>query len=232
MKLQDLSIGHGRHMVQQHLTVEAEPGTFVGLIGRNGSGKSTLLYTLAGLLPPLAGDVLLADGQSLSRLTAADRARQIAIVLTERVGGEQTTVYDIVAMGRTPYLGWTSSLSATDREAIREAMEIAGVTAMADRYFTCLSDGERQRTLLAKALAQQTPYILLDEPTAHLDLPGRIEVMQLLGDLCHRMGKTIIISTHELELARRTTDRLWLMTPDGGIEAAPDKAALEKAFFR
>lgn len=203
-----LTIGYDGKVVQRQLSFALNEGEMVCMLGRNGCGKSTLLRTLAGLQPPLGGEIgFLPD------------ATKVALVLTERLSVENTTVHDVVAMGRYPYTSFLGGLSTDDETIISTALEQVGADQVADTFFNAHSDGEKQRTLIAKALAQQTPIILLDEPTAHLDLPNRIRVLQLLRHLAHEEGKTILISTHELELALKLSDRILLMRPEcGGVE--------------
>ena len=188
------------------------------MLGPNGCGKSTLLRTLAGLQPALSGDYTLSP---------------IALVLTERLSMDNTTVHDVVAMGRYPYTSFLGGLTADNERIITESIEQVGFSHSPFTFhlspFNSHSDGEKQRILIAKALAQQTPVILLDEPTSHLDLPHRILVLRLLRRLAHEQGKTILISTHELDLALALSDRILLMSPAGkGIQLdTPD--ALKKA---
>ena len=178
------------------------------MLGPNGCGKSTLLRTLAGLQPALSGDYTHCD------------AKNIALVLTERLSLENTTVHDVVAMGRYPYTSFLGGLTDNDETIIAEALQQVGFESLSVErsFFNAHSDGEKQRILIAKALAQQTPIILLDEPTAHLDLPHRILILRLLRNLAHDQGKTILISTHELDLALALSDRILLMTPSRGIQ--------------
>lgn len=212
----NLTIGYGTHAVQSSLTFSLCEGEMVCMLGPNGCGKSTLLRTLAGLQPPLSGTY---EVQGLSSEKAsensADRAKQLALVLTERLSLEHTTVHDVVAMGRYPYSSFLGGLSVDDEAVIADALQQVGLHNMADTYFNAHSDGEKQRILIAKALAQQTPVILLDEPTAHLDLPNRIRTLQLLRHLAHEQSKTILISTHELDLALQLSDRILLMSESG-----------------
>ena len=182
------------------------------MLGPNGCGKSTLLRTLAGLQPALGGEFTHCD------------AKNIALVLTERLSMENTTVHDVVAMGRYPYTSFLGGLSDEDERIIEESLEAVGFpvtgnpSPVTSTMFNAHSDGEKQRILIAKALAQQTPIILLDEPTAHLDLPHRILILRLLRQLAHEQGKTVLISTHELDLALALSDRIMLMTPGKGIQ--------------
>ena len=180
----------------------------VCMLGPNGCGKSTLLRTLAGLQPALSGEYTHSD------------AKNIALVLTERLSMENTTVHDVVAMGRYPYTSFLGGLTDEDEAIIAEALQQVGFENLdiSKTFFNAHSDGEKQRILIAKALAQQTLIILLDEPTAHLDLPHRILILRLLRNLAHEQGKTILISTHELDLALALGDRILLMTPGKGIQ--------------
>ncbi len=180
----------------------------VCMLGPNGCGKSTLLRTLAGLQPALSGEYTHSD------------AKHIALVLTERLSMDNTTVHDVVALGRYPYSSFLDGLKKEDEAIIAEALRQVGFEDLevAKTFFNAHSDGEKQRILIAKALAQQTPIILLDEPTAHLDLPHRILILRLLRTLAHEQGKTILISTHELDLALALSDRILLMTPHKGIQ--------------
>ena len=193
----------------------------VCMLGPNGCGKSTLLRTLAGLQPALAGEFCLSAERSVSPKDGpysvseqSERSKAIALVLTERLSLENTTVHDVVAMGRYPYTSFLGGLTDEDEAIIAEALQQVGFGLSVGRsFFNAHSDGEKQRILIAKALAQQTPIILLDEPTAHLDLPHRILVLRLLRQLAHEQGKTILISTHELDLALALSDRILLMSP-------------------
>ena len=210
--------------VQTDLTFSLHASEMVCMLGPNGCGKSTLLRTLAGLQPALGGEYTHCD------------AKNIALVLTERLSMDNTSVHDVVAMGRYPYTSFLGGLTDVDERIIEEALQSVGFDTLPFRegqgvgssMFNAHSDGEKQRILIAKALAQQTPIILLDEPTAHLDLPHRILILRLLRNLAHEQGKTVLISTHELDLALALSDRILLMTPGKGIQL--DTAAnLKKA---
>ena len=203
-----LSIGYDATIVQRDLTFSLNAGEMVCMLGPNGCGKSTLLRTLAGLQPALSGDYTHGD------------AKNIALVLTERLSMDNTTVHDVVALGRYPYSSFLDGLTKEDEAIIADSLKQVGFEHLdiSNTFFNAHSDGEKQRILIAKALAQQTPIILLDEPTAHLDLPHRILILRLLRTLAHEQGKTILISTHELDLALALSDRILLMTPKKGIQ--------------
>ena len=204
-------------IVQADLTFSLYEGEMVCMLGPNGCGKSTLLRTLAGLQPALEGTYQLSASSDLHQKAE----KSVALVLTERMSMENTTVHDVVAMGRYPYTSFLDGLSDEDERIIKESLRevgFANAEEVSESFFNAHSDGEKQRILIAKALAQQTPIILLDEPTAHLDLPHRILVLRLLRQLAHEQGKTVLISTHELDLALTLSDRILLMTPGKGVQ--------------
>ena len=204
-----LAIGYGEAVVQTDLSFSLYEGEMVCMLGPNGCGKSTLLRTLAGLQPALGG-----ESRVESRKSKVESQKAIALVLTERLSLENTTVHDVVAMGRYPYTSFLGGLTDEDEAIIAPPLQQVGFDQPVGRSsFNAHSDGEKQRILIAKALAQQTPIILLDEPTAHRDLPHRILVLRLLRQLAHEQGKTILISTHELDLALALSDRILLMSP-------------------
>ncbi len=217
-------------VVADQLNLTLNEGDVVCLLGANGTGKSTLLRTLIGMQPPLAGRVLL-DGVDLSTLKPRDIARRISVVLTERIEVGQLSVYHLVALGRYPYTNWIGQLTPHDEEVIQRALTAVQAEQLAGRFVHELSDGERQRVMVARALAQEPHVMVLDEPMAFLDLPRRIEMMRLLRRLAHEMRQAVILSIHDLDLAIRTADLLWLMTPDGKIQAgAPEDLVLSGAF--
>lgn len=235
LRAEELAVGylHSRsasRTVAGPLSLALWPGELVCLLGPNGAGKSTLLRTLAGLQPPLAGR-LDVGGASLSSLSAADRARQLSIVLTERPEAGTLTVQELVRLGRHPHTNWLGGLTAHDHDRVRAALAATDTTAFAARPMGELSDGERQKVMLARALAQDTPIILLDEPTAHLDLPNRVALMRLLHQLARSTGKAILLSTHELDLALQAADRVWLLPATGELlTGTPEDLVLSGAF--
>jgi len=208
--------GHSKKVVQTCLNMHASEGSLVAILGPNGCGKSTLLRTLAGILDPLEGTVQVHD-RLLSTLSLQERAKLMSLVLTDTVQVVYMTVRDMVTMGRHPYTTLFGHLTNHDRACVEKALEAVKMTSFAGRYVQELSDGERQRVMIAKALAQDTPLVLLDEPTSHLDLPNRIETILLLRKLTNEWGKTVLLSTHEIDLALRLADSIWLMDLNGGL---------------
>lgn len=202
------------HPVGRRLTGEIGTGELTALVGRNGCGKSTLLRTLAGFLPPISGSIYWL-GRRLTVMRPREVSRLLSVVLTDKPDTGFLTVREIVETGRMPYTNLTGRLGTADREVVEMALRLTNVDDFAHRQLTSLSDGERQRVMIAKALAQQTPVILLDEPTAFLDYPSKIEILRLLTRLAHDEHKTILISTHDLELTFQMADRLWLLSHDG-----------------
>lgn len=200
MHIEHLSIGYGTRTLLSDVTLTLEGGQLVALLGRNGAGKSTLLRALAGLEPCRTGEVWL-DGRPLSTLDAGERSRRVSLVTTEKVAVPHLRVHELVAMGRAPYTNWVGRLSAADEAAIARALELTGMSAYASRPTDSLSDGESQRVMIARALAQDTPLVLLDEPTSYLDLPNRYDLCLLLKRLATESGKLIVFSTHELDIA-------------------------------
>jgi len=215
--LDELTIGYGRNAVAAGLNANLCAGEMVCLIGRNGVGKSTLLRTMAGFLLPVYGVVRM-NGQAADTYTPSERAKLISVVLTDRIDAQNMTVSDLVAAGRSPYTGFFGRMNDDDRNIVEEALRLVGMTDFANRMVDTLSDGERQKVMVAKALAQQTPVILLDEPTAFLDYPSKVETLQLLKRLCHEQHKAILISTHDLDVALRITDKVWMMRRDDNGE--------------
>jgi len=227
----DLSIGYrvkgsGDRVLASALNLEIPRGCFVCVLGANGSGKSTLLRSLAGAQPPLGGRVEIA-GRNLGDLTPGERARAVSLVLTERPSLASMTAWDLAAMGRHPHTGWMGRLGGGDRERVQWALEAAGAADLASRLCSELSDGERQKAMIARALAQDAKLIVLDEPTVFLDLPRRVELLSTLKRLAHREGLAVLMSTHDLELALRSADALWLLDGRGAVcQGMPEELVL------
>ncbi|PWH13077.1 MAG: ABC transporter ATP-binding protein [Anaerolineae bacterium] len=226
-----LSIGY-HHPLASNLNLELHPAELVCLIGPNGVGKSTLLRTLAGMEKPLAGTVWL-QHDNLHHLPAMELAKRLAIVLTGRVESPLLTAYELVSLGRYPYTDWLGRLTARDEVAVRHAMHLTDTWRFQARPLAQLSDGERQKVMIARALAQEPKVLLLDEPTAFLDLPRRVDLLQLLRRLARETQTAILLSTHDLDLALRLADRLWLFSSNGTMEIGlPEALALNGAIAR
>lgn len=231
IELKNLSTGYGRHTVSANLNATLQSGRLTCLLGPNGVGKSTLLRTLCGFQPPLEGRMEL-DGKDMAQLSRKEMSRSIGVVLTERPDVTDMRASDMVALGRTPYTGFWGTLGKEDRNRVDEAMQLVGITHLAHRMIHTLSDGERQKVMIAKALAQQTPVILLDEPTAFLDFPSKVETMRLLHRLAHESGKTVFLSTHDLETAIQLSDDLWLLSADGLESGTADSLSADGSLER
>ena len=234
LEARNLSVGYGgrrRTVVLSGVHAALYPGQCAALLGPNGSGKSTLLRTLAGLQRPLGGAVLL-DGADLAQLSPGDIARRLSVVLTDPIDAAQLTAWDVVALGRAPHAGFTGRLSEHDLAVVRGALVAASAAPLAHRPLHDLSDGERQRVMIARALAQQPGLILLDEPTAFLDLEARADIAQLLRRLTQaddgaaaQSARAVLITTHDFDLAMQVADQLWLIHRDGSL-AVGSPAAL------
>lgn len=231
--MQGLAVGYGGvPPLLRDLTADLVPGRLVCLLGRNGAGKSTLLRTLGGLLPPLSGKIRI-HHRDLEELSHAQLARHLAMVLPERPAVELLRVRELVALGRYPYTDWSGRLRAEDVGVIERAMRQTGIETLAERSLATLSDGECQRAMIARALSQEPEILLLDEPTAHLDLPGRVEILHLLRRLAGESGagegRTILLSTHDLDLALRLADRFWLLDAGHLRQGVPEDLLLSGA---
>ena len=230
IELQHLTIGYGDKVVLSDINQTLPTGQLVCLLGANGVGKSTLLRTLAGFLPPLSGQVLL-QGKDLFSFSLSERSRAVSVVLTERIEVPYMKVEDLVGMGRSPYTGFFGTLDKEDKTIIGESMEMVGITDLTGRTIDTLSDGERQKALLAKALAQQTPIILLDEPTAFLDFHAKANTLRLMSRLAHETNKTILLSTHDVGMALRLSDALWIVQ-DGLISTGTTASLTENGVLK
>ena len=231
IRLRDLSIGypdkHNTKRVAEHLNASIHSGELTCLLGTNGVGKSTLLRTLSAFQPPLGGTIDLLD-RPLSTYDDRQLATVIGVVLTEKSDIRNMTVEELVGLGRSPYTGFWGTLKESDRRIVHEAIARVRIEPLTQRMVHTLSDGERQKVMIAKALAQETPIIFLDEPTAFLDFPSKVDVMQLLHNLTHTLQKTVFMSTHDLELALQIADKIWLMDRTNGIAiGTPEDLSLE-----
>ncbi len=226
----DLSLGYQtkdrEHLLLSDLNFSVGTGDFICLLGSNGTGKSTLIRTLAGIQAPIAGTLELA-GKPFSRISPRERARLVSIVFTDNLPIGMMDGYTFASLGRHPYSGWMGRLSEEDHACIDRALESVSAQMLKTRLLSEMSDGERQKISIARALAQEAQLMLLDEPTAFLDLPRRVELMRLMRNLCHRKKIGMLLSTHDLDLALRYADHLWLITPEGElIQGLPEELAL------
>jgi iron complex transport system ATP-binding protein len=232
LQTEALSIGYPQRkpsqpvVIAKDLSLELDFGEVVCLVGPNGAGKSTLLRTLSGLQTPLSGRTLI-GGSDVRHLDLAARARTIAVVLTERASVGLLSAADLVALGRHPHTDWAGRMMERDREVVDWALESVGASDFRNRAVHELSDGERQKVMIARALAQEPSTIILDEPTAYLDIPRRVEIIGLLKDLTRSTNRAVLLSTHDLDLAIRAADRLWLMSSRGSVHSgAPEDLVL------
>ncbi len=234
LNLHNLSIGYHtgkkERIVQSNLNLTASQGELIALIGRNGCGKSTLLRSMASLQPIFDGKIKI-SGEDINQISPKKRARLISVVLTDQRAEASFNVKELISIGRDPYTGWLGSLSQEDDDIISKAIEMTNLTGFEERNIQELSDGERQRVFIARALAQDTPIILLDEPTSHLDLPNRISILLLLQNLARNTNKTIFISTHELETAMQVADKIWLMEKLKGVYVGTPEDMVLKGTF-
>lgn len=218
--LHDVTTGYhsrgGNIEITRHIDARLLTSELTCLLGPNGAGKSTLLKTLAAFIPPLYGEITIGD-RPLRDYSEGKLARTIGVVLTERPSLNNMTVRELVSLGRSPYTGFWGKYTREDREIVDRALQLTGITEFASRQIQTLSDGERQKVMIAKSLAQQTPIILLDEPTAFLDYPSKVDIMQLLQRMAHEEGKAVFLSTHDLELALQISDKIWLIDKTNGL---------------
>lgn len=231
LEIKSLSIGYGDIVISSDINVSLNEGDMVALVGPNGAGKSTLFKTLCGHIKPLSGKVIF-NGIDASEISPKERAKLLGVVLTSKPDDMFMKVFDVVAAGRFPYVGMFGKLTENDEKIIEESLNIIGVKELKDRLFNTLSDGERQKVMIAKAIAQNTPIIFLDEPTAFLDYPSKIELFSILKRLTVEQKKTIIFSSHDLELLLRYTDNLWVMAKDKPFVAGKCHELLEKDFIK
>ncbi len=212
LHLDQITVGYPGHPLVPTASANLSSGSLTALLGRNAAGKSTLLRHISGALPLLGGCITL-DGQDTAELSPHERALLISVVNTKRVRDPLMTATDLVALGRSPYTDWMGTLKENDREKVDEALRLTGMSGHERHTLATMSDGELQRVMIARALAQDTPVILLDEPTAFLDLPNRYEIALLLREIAHRQQRLIIFSTHELDIAFQLCDLILLLSP-------------------
>jgi iron complex transport system ATP-binding protein len=221
ISLKKLHIGYaskqGVNKVFSDLNAELQSGQLIGLVGNNGVGKSTLIKTIFGALKPLQGEINL-DGKTITNFSLHELSKLISIVLTDKVGGFNLSVFDVVGSGRIPYLNSFSQLKQEDVKIIERSLSQIGISHLKDKLIDELSDGQRQKVMIAKSLAQQTPVILLDEPTAFLDYASKQQLFVILKQLCKEQGKTIIVSSHDLEILFRNADSILYLNENGSFE--------------
>ncbi len=233
----NLTIGYAdkkkETIIASNLNIELRKGKFVCILGKNGIGKSTLLRTLSKVQPILSGNILIHD-KKLNSYSETELSKTMSLVLTEKLPESNLTVFELIALGRQPYTNWLGTLTKKDVDKVYEAMCLTKIEHLSQKKYYELSDGQLQRVLISRALSQETELIILDEPTAHLDVLYKMESFKLLKELASKLNKTIIISTHEIHLALQTADELWLMTDDEFITGTPKKLienkSIEKLF--
>ena len=220
IQIKNLSIGYRSKadvkVVAKDINAAIKSGELTCLLGANGVGKSTLLRTLSAFQPKIKGDIYI-EGKEISQYSDKQLSHVISVVLTEKPDIRNLTVDELVGLGRSPYTGFWGTLSREDKAIVERSIALVGITHLHHRAIQTLSDGERQKVMIAKALAQETPVIYLDEPTAFLDYPSKVEMMQLLHQLSRQTDKTIFLSTHDLELALQIADKVWLMDSKNGV---------------
>lgn len=214
LQVKDLNIGYAQKEILSGLNFTIGKGELIGLVGSNGIGKSTLLKTIIGSLKPLSGEISL-NGKALHSISQQGLSKIISIVLTDKVGGFNLTVFDIVASGRIPYLNAFGQLKEEDVSIVNQSLNTIGIKDLSPNYFDELSDGQKQKVLIAKSLAQQTPVILMDEPTAFLDFESRLQLFQLLKQLVKEQQKTVIVSSHDLDVLFRNVDKILYLKGNG-----------------
>ena len=231
LKTTSLSIGYDNKTVVSDINVTLNEGDIIALVGPNGAGKSTLFKTFSMHIKPVGGRIELL-GKDLNDYTNKDRAKLLGIVLTERPDDMFLKVFDVVAAGRYPYTRMFGKLSEKDENEIKVSLELVGIKHLIDRVFNTLSDGEKQKVMIAKAIAQNTPVIMLDEPTAFLDYPSKIELFSLLEKLAKEQKKAILFSSHDLELLLRYTDNLWIIAKNKPFVAGMSSELLKKGVIK
>lgn len=230
LKTQHLSIGYNGKPLMTDINVSLNEGDIVALAGPNGAGKTTLFKTLTASLRPVSGEVLLM-GKTLNEYTPSERASLFSLVLTDKPDDMFLKVFDIVAAGRYPHLGLMARLKDEDEERVMQSLVTVGIEALSDRSFISLSDGEKQKVMIAKALAQDTPIIYMDEPAAFLDYPSKIELLHLMRRLSREQGKTILFSSHDLELLLRYADQMWVVAHEKPLKVDTPKNLIDNGII-
>lgn len=229
----NLSIGYTakkeKNYIAQNIDLQLQSGKLVALIGANGIGKSTLLRTLTAIQKPLSGTIFLNE-KEIQTYNSLELAQKLSLVLTEKLPPSNLTVFELIALGRQPYTNWVGKLSEEDNVKIQEAMQLTQISHLATKKHYEISDGQLQKALIARALAQDTPLIILDEPTTHLDLLHKVAVFKLLKKLAHETGKCILFSTHDIDMAIQLSDEIILMTPERVVQDQPCNMITEGIF--
>jgi iron complex transport system ATP-binding protein len=221
--------GRNKNILLPPLNASALKGELIAVLGPNGIGKSTLLKTITGLHYSLGGTVFINDN-SINSYSRSDLSQRIGYISTEPVKVSNMTVFDLVSLGRYPYTNWLGKITAEDQEIINDSIEKVGLMKLHERYINELSDGERQKAMIARVLAQDTDIMVMDEPTAFLDIRSKFEIVHLLHDLSGNRGKTIIFSTHDLQTAINESDKIWLTLKDSFVEGAPEDLIIDGSF--
>lgn len=225
LSAKELSIGYsskkGKNKIASDINLDLKSGKLISLIGANGIGKSTLLRTLTGIQKPLSGHVVLAE-KNIDNYNPMELAQQLSIVLTENLPPSNLTVFELVALGRQPYTNWIGKLTSEDNDKINEAMNLTQIGQLSQKKHYEISDGQLQKVLVARALAQNTPLIILDEPTTHLDLLHKVSLLKLLKKLASETNKCILLSTHDLDLALQLSDEMIVMNSQKTVQDSPE----------
>ena len=231
LRTKDLLIGYKDKAILPSINVSLKEGNLIALIGPNGAGKSTLFKTLTAYIKPVGGSIELM-GKDLSSYSVKEKATMIGLVLTERPDDMFLKVHDVVASGRCPYTNFFGKIEKEDENIIQESLEVVGIKYLTDRYFNTLSDGEKQKVMIAKTLAQNTPIIFMDEPTAFIDYPSKIELFSLMKMLTKERNKTIIFSSHDLELLLRYTDDIWVISKGKELISSSKDELIASGFLK
>ncbi len=233
LKAERISIGYTskkkQKAIAQELSFSLHKGKLIALVGINGIGKSTLIKTICGIIPPLSGNILL-NGHNLQEFSANELAQQLSVVLTEKLPPSNLTVFELIALGRQPYTNWLGKLTSDDYEIIKNALRLTQTTVLSEKSIFEISDGQLQKVLIARAIAQDTPFIVLDEPSTHLDLYHKVQLFKLLKSLSQTTQKCILFSTHDLDLALQLSDEIMVLTPDAFYCNTPDNLVKQHVF--